>query len=669
MASPRREVSIEHDEYDPYEVALARLDSIQSEYLKKQRDARATYDLSRIARQEDIRERQRELQLLQEELQRKQNELKEKEQELKNEEDKFYDFLKKEKQERKRKLEPYLRISSTPFDQGGRESTSVTLGRTETTSPKQGDDKTKLRLTEPIVIDSEEVSSDEWDRPLIPPGISPSKRPRISEVEGPNVNPGSTQRNQKRQRVGIGNSSEGGEGSNTAQIKKGRNEDRPTIIVRRRVQRKRINRVIFRGITDPTVGEIYKIQLGPLKGEYVGVLLPVGDFDAIGISKSLHETSLKKVIPSCYVYNTSSKEILGWEKDYDDGGPKVTDRKFPFMSFKGIKWNQVEVDGEFSPVGATYSWVPAKSIRTFDFTAPMSSMTPGYLSAKRFKARLNQIRENRMKANQQAHEYNEGSFAPSMELDESVAQRSEVGEQDTGSSQTQGHLQVLTLRYSEASQTPHQSQPIEDRNSIPPNTTEPRPNSSPQRANPEFRSFEAIYRETSSEASPDSVPEEDIPNHELLRNLFAESPTERTAEVSDDHTSGNVRDTEMIESPSAPIETQPSAELPYVARAIRRPWSEDSSHDTGNQDRTSAKELEPTSPSGTKTYYANLRRYVNQQENDTENYSPSTSQTIPQGAVQNTPRTNELEPPPDAHIQNTASTALSYFNAIYNRRQ
>ncbi|OTB12273.1 hypothetical protein K445DRAFT_378721 [Daldinia sp. EC12] len=321
------------------------------------------------------------------------------------------------------------------------------------------------------------------------------------------------------------------------------------------------------------------------------------------------------------------------------------------MSFKGIKWNQVEMDGEFSPVGATYSWVPAKSIRTFDFTAPMSSMTPGYLSAKRFKARLNQIRENRMKVNQQANEYNEGSFAPSMELDESVAQRSEVGEQDTGSSQTQGHLQVLTLRYSEASQTPHQSQPIEDRNSIPPNITEPRPNSSPQRTNPEFRSFEAIYRETSSEASPDSVPEEDIPNHELLRNLFAESPTERAAEVSDDHTSGNVRDTEMIESPSAPIETQPSAELPYVARAIRRPWSEDSSHDTGNQDRTSAKE------------------YVNQQESDTENYSPSTSQTIPQGAVQNTPRTNELEPPPDAHIQNTASTALSYFNAIYNRRQ
>ncbi|OTB12274.1 hypothetical protein K445DRAFT_199525 [Daldinia sp. EC12] len=182
MTSPRREVSIEHDEYDPYEVALARLDSIQSEYLKKQRDARATYDFSRIARQEDIRERQRELQLLQEELQRKQNELNEKEQELKNEENKFYDFLKKEKQERKRKLEPYLRISSTPFDQGGRESTSVTLGRTETTSPKQGDDKTKLRLTEPIVIDSEEVSSDEWDRPLIPPGISPSKRPRISEV-------------------------------------------------------------------------------------------------------------------------------------------------------------------------------------------------------------------------------------------------------------------------------------------------------------------------------------------------------------------------------------------------------------------------------------------------------------------------------------------------------
>ncbi|KAI1464921.1 uncharacterized protein F4812DRAFT_440968 [Daldinia caldariorum] len=661
MSSSRREMSIEHDEYDPYEVALARLDSIQSEYLKKQQDAWATFESNRIARQEDIQERQRQLQLLQEELQRKQNELKDMEQELQDEKKKFHDLLKQEKQERKRKLEPYLRVSPAPINQGegDRELTDVARGRTETTSPKQKDNKIGLLLSDPIVIDSEDVSSDEWEHPLATSSVSPSKRPRISEVGGTNVNPSSTQPNQKRQRVRSGNPSEGGECSNTAQISNGRNKEREAVIVRKRVQRKRKNRTIFRGITDPIVGEIYKIHQGPLRGEYAAVLLPVGSFNVIGISKSIHETPLTRYIPPCYIYNTSNKEILGWETDYDDGGPKVTDRKFPVMSFKGIRWDRVELEGEFSPVGATYAWVPAKSLRTFDFNAPMSSMMPGYLSAKRFKARLNLITENR---NRQAHDDNESSFAPSMELDGSTSQTSGTGERDTGGSQTQGHLQVLTLRYSEASQTSHQSPPIEDHDSIPQNITEP-----------VFHSFESIYRETSSEASPDSTPDEDIPNHELIRNLFAEPPAEKIGETSNNNASDDdVGDSDVVESPRAPTEAQltATAELPYVARAIRRPWTEDASDRPNDQDGSSAQELEPASPKTVTPYYANLRRYVNQNESETENYSPTSSRTLSQGTVQDIPRNDDSAPPPtNPHIQNTASTALSYFNAIYNRRQ
>ncbi|KAI1801217.1 hypothetical protein F4811DRAFT_556027 [Daldinia bambusicola] len=674
--SSRREMSIEYDEYDPYEVALARLDSIQSEHEKKQRDARAAFDSNRIARQEDIQERHRQVQLLREELQRKENELRDKEQELHDEENKFYDLLKKEKQEYKRKLDPYLRISPAPINQGEREreSTDVTRGRTETISPQQKDSKIGLLLSDPIVIDSDETSSDEWEYPHATSSASPSKRPRISEVEGPNVNPSSTQRNQKRQRVWVGNSSEGGECSNTAQADNARNGDRATVIVRKRVQRKRKNRTIFKGITDPIVGEIYKIQQGPFKWESAAVLLPIGNFNEIGISKSLLETPLKKYIPPCYIYNTASKEILGWEEDYDDGGPKVTDRKFPFMSFKGVKWDQVELDGEFSPVGATYAWVSAKSIRPFDFNAPLSSSMAGCLSAKRFKARLNLIKENR---NRQVHDDNESSFAPSMELDESTSQTAGTGEQDTGGSQTQGHLQVLTLRYSVASQTSHQSQPIEDHDSIPQNVTEPRPNALSQRTEPEFHSFESIYRETSSEASLDSAEEEDIPNHELIRNLFAESPTEKIGETSNNSVSEEIPDSDMAESPSSPTDTQSTvtitAELPYVARAIRRPWTEDASHGSNDQNGSPTQELEPASPKTMTTmtpYYANLRRYVNQNENETENYSPSSSRTLSQGTAQDIPRNdNSAPPPPNPHIQNTASSALSYLNAIYNREQ
>ncbi|KAI0849463.1 hypothetical protein F5Y00DRAFT_235745 [Daldinia vernicosa] len=185
MASSQRGKSLENDEYDPYEVALARLDSIQSEYMKKLRDARDTFDNNRISIQENIRERQREVQLLQQELQRKETELQEKEQELKDEENKFHVILRQEKQNRKRKLEPYLRISPAPIEERDRESTDVTRGRTEVGSPRQNTNNDAGRqLQETIVIDSEEASSDEWviDKPLMTSAISPSKRQRTSEV-------------------------------------------------------------------------------------------------------------------------------------------------------------------------------------------------------------------------------------------------------------------------------------------------------------------------------------------------------------------------------------------------------------------------------------------------------------------------------------------------------
>ncbi|KAI1653444.1 hypothetical protein F4813DRAFT_253232 [Daldinia decipiens] len=185
MASPQFEKSLDNDECDPYDVALARLDSIQSEYMKKLRDARDTFDNTRISLQGDIRERQREIQVLQQELQRKETGLQEKEQELKDEENKFHVRLRQEQQNRKRKLEPYLRISPAPTEQRDTESTDITRGQTEVGSPGQGTNHDAGRqLQEMIVIDSEDDSGDEWGmKPLVTSSMSPSKRPRISEVE------------------------------------------------------------------------------------------------------------------------------------------------------------------------------------------------------------------------------------------------------------------------------------------------------------------------------------------------------------------------------------------------------------------------------------------------------------------------------------------------------
>lgn len=483
-------------------------------------------------------------------------------------------------------------------------------------------------------------------------------------------------------------SSEGGECSNTAQLREGQSEaqattpivDLPSSVLGKHNQRKKKNKNTFKGVVDPTVGGIYKIDQGFRKSSYAGVLLPIGDFGAIGISKSLYDTSLRRSIPSCYIYNKTIKEILGWEKDYDDGGPRVMDRKFPVMSFDGIARDQIRLDGEFHAIEAKYAWVSARSIRTLEFDATVSRMIPGYASAKRFSTRLDQIKENMAKETHQVRDHNEPPPVTSGRLSPGELQR-----QDTESSQTQGHSQVLTLRYSEADLTPRQSQTIEEHDNTIRTTTEPRPNSRSQRIDHEFHTFEAIYRETSepelvgSETSSDGVHNDDDRDRQLISDLFPGSPIAQIEETSDDNIASDVRHSDPVRPLSPPAKARPISGLPYVARAIRRPWSEDSDLDPSNQNGSSSLGLDPTSSKTAQALYTNLERYVNPHENDTPDYSAPIAPMSPQGFLKDHQTTAELRgnrtgndepaPPSNLNIQNTASTALSYFNTIYSREQ
>lgn len=152
-------------------------------------------------------------------------------------------------------------------------------------------------------------------------------------------------------------------------------------------------------VASPVAGEIYRVMLDSLNLGFAAVILPPGDFNAIGISKSLCETTLKDSIPKCYRYDEKNMEILGWEKDYDDDGPKVIDREFPCMLFN--THTLIPLEGEYLAVIEEFRWISAKSMSPFDFNAGESRSTVGYAKAKRFSDRLRLIREKLASENQQ----------------------------------------------------------------------------------------------------------------------------------------------------------------------------------------------------------------------------------------------------------------------------
>ncbi|KAI1653443.1 hypothetical protein F4813DRAFT_383234 [Daldinia decipiens] len=349
------------------------------------------------------------------------------------------------------------------------------------------------------------------------------------------------------------------------------------------------------------------------------------------------------------------------------------------MSFDGIAEDQIRLDGEFHAVGAKYAWVSAKSIRTLELDGFIFNIVSGHDSARRFSTRLDLMKENRVKEAQQVCDRNEPPRVTSGRLSPGELRR-----QDTDSSQTLGHSQVLTLRYSEADLTPRQSQTAEKHDDTIHVITEPRPNSLSQRIDHEFHTFESIYRETSepelvgSERSSDGVHNDDDRDRQLISDLFPGSPIAQVEETSDDNIASNVRHNDLVEAPSPLVKARAISGLPYVARAIRRPWSEDSGLNP-SQNSSSSLVLDPTSSKTARAFYTNLKKYVNQHENDTPDYLPPTAPMLPQGLLQdhqattelqgNRARNDELASTSNLNIQNTASTALSYFNTIYSREK
>lgn len=105
-------------------------------------------------------------------------------------------------------------------------------------------------------------------------------------------------------------------------------------------------------------GETYIIRWGggsgrrQVKEAYAGVLLPMGDFESVGLRGSFRDKALAKTIPSCYRTATAGD----WKEEYKDGGPKARKRKYPFLC----------VDSTTSIDDCSLDWIRVSDIREFD---------------------------------------------------------------------------------------------------------------------------------------------------------------------------------------------------------------------------------------------------------------------------------------------------------------
>jgi hypothetical protein len=105
-------------------------------------------------------------------------------------------------------------------------------------------------------------------------------------------------------------------------------------------------------------GETYIIRWGggsgrrQVKEPYAGVLLPMGDFESVGLRGRFRDTALAKTIPACYQTATAGD----WREDYKDGGPRARRRKYPFLC----------VDSMTSIDNCSLDWIRVSDIRQFD---------------------------------------------------------------------------------------------------------------------------------------------------------------------------------------------------------------------------------------------------------------------------------------------------------------
>lgn len=106
---------------------------------------------------------------------------------------------------------------------------------------------------------------------------------------------------------------------------------------------------------DLVPGNVYIIWWFETQQWFAGLLIPPQNLEAVGIHKPLEQLPIFKTIPACYQYDTSSKS-LSWAKDFEDGGPKSSERYYPFIFFEGFQF----------PEKCHQAWIQLDNIQPWD---------------------------------------------------------------------------------------------------------------------------------------------------------------------------------------------------------------------------------------------------------------------------------------------------------------
>ncbi len=91
---------------------------------------------------------------------------------------------------------------------------------------------------------------------------------------------------------------------------------------------------LFAGISDPVPGELYLGYWSKTKTKYAIMVCPFwGDISVTGLPGDLASIGLVANAPKCVRVRKSTQEILGWAREYEDGGALVSKREFPVVYF------------------------------------------------------------------------------------------------------------------------------------------------------------------------------------------------------------------------------------------------------------------------------------------------------------------------------------------------
>ncbi|KAI9164048.1 hypothetical protein HJFPF1_05683 [Paramyrothecium foliicola] len=109
------------------------------------------------------------------------------------------------------------------------------------------------------------------------------------------------------------------------------------------------------GIADPVVGDVYSVYWQGDRRWYAGVVLSAKDRVQLNLP-TLYQTGLLDMeTPDCYAFDAQHK-ICGWASDYEDGGPRATERLFPILFFDRDKF----------PESCHTAWVNSRNIKPFE---------------------------------------------------------------------------------------------------------------------------------------------------------------------------------------------------------------------------------------------------------------------------------------------------------------